>query len=675
MKSTSPLLSLPAALALGALCLGAPAFAQAPPEDLPPMDLGPPEPADSPPAKATQKTRRVRITLASGKVVEGQLLSHRGSYRVKTRDRELSLSEDQVKKVEFLPDTVNVDADDQPLREVMNSIARQSGRTIGVAPGAGDERVTVNLRQIPWRDAVYVIARMTGCQVEEVGESLYLSQSAKVTLSFTNGELRSVLLLAGAYAGRNVVLAPQVRGPISCDLKEVEFAKALEALAFACSFELSSKNGGVISARPLKKRPAPPRPRWLPFPQPRPQGAPAPKRVSLDFNKVSLEDAAEQVGILAQRNVLVGPGTKALVNLSLQNAPWPEAVQLLARQAGCRARTQAGIVLLEQPPQNALSAKNVPAAAWFRALAMVRGKNLIVAPEVNGLLEVNLAQAFLDDAFEQSARAYGYRVAEFGDITVVVGERYDPDAKPTGVRVQETKPSVAATPSPAPKPTPKQAKDAKKKLDEVMKEIGRLAEKHDVEGLGAKMQELDQLLREGLATASLTPAHVERYKQHLARYGELVHALQLQVYVQEGNLHLRAMSKAIEDKEPRKALVHQAQLEQLTAEMRSQEPEVFKRNADALAKRGRELANKALGDAGLVRTPDGPHRLYLESILWSDRSAGANSVCVILGQVYGPGDTYFLPSGEELVGVKVKGIEKDHVLIDVRGQELRLELE
>jgi hypothetical protein len=666
--------------------LAAPTFAQALPEDSPPVEDLPedelptdemppgyePPPGDaSPNPTGASQRRRIRIELRSGGVVEGYLLSHSGGYDVQTAKGEVFVKEADVKKVVFPMQRINVDVDNLPLGKVMEGITRQTGHTIVVGAEEGKQRVSVSLRGIPWREAVFMIARMTGCQVERVGESLYLSAIAKVTLNFTNGDLRSILALASAYAGRGIVLAPELRGQLTCNLKEVEFKEALKAIAYACSFELSSKGRGVISARPLAQRPKAPEPDWKPFPQPRPKGAPAPKRINLDVMDVSLEDVAEQISEAVGENVLVDRDTKAVVSLSVRNAPWPEAVQLLARQAKCRARTGYSVVMLEQPPSNSLNAKNVPAAAWFLALAHLRGRNVVVAPEVNGLLEVDLADAFLDDAFEQSARAYGYQVAEFQDITVVTGKRYDPQAKPTGVRTSPFLAGAGTKAGPATaKLTSKQAKAFKKRVEEVISAIEAKAEAQDAEGMTQEFRRFRELLSEGEARGSLTSKDIAGFKQRLSRFGEIVLALELQIYIQRGNSLLKAMQKTIKDEDPRKALVYQAQLEQLAAEMRSQERDVFKRNADALVLRGRELADRALGKAGVIRTPSGPHRLHLESILWSDKG----SVCVILGRIYREGDSYLLPSGEELSQVKVKAIAKDHVRLAVSGKEVRLKI-
>src|SRR5688500_4593337 len=88
---------------------------------------------------------------------------------------------------------INVDVENVDLADVMERIGRQVGRNILVDPTV-QEAVTVSLRDIPWREAVDVIARMTRCEVEErPGGILVLTQPPKVTIQFTDANVRTVL--------------------------------------------------------------------------------------------------------------------------------------------------------------------------------------------------------------------------------------------------------------------------------------------------------------------------------------------------------------------------------------------------------------------------------------------------------------------------------------------------
>ncbi|MGE0713165.1 MAG: hypothetical protein AB7N76_12090 [Planctomycetota bacterium] len=125
---------------------------------------------------------------------------------------------------------INVDVEGVDLGDVMEQIGQKVGRNILVDPNV-HETVTVSLREIPWREAVDVIAKMTRCEVEErPGDILLLTQPPKVTIQFNDANVRTVLQLLAAYSGKNIIISPQVTGDVTLDLKEVHWLRALHAI-------------------------------------------------------------------------------------------------------------------------------------------------------------------------------------------------------------------------------------------------------------------------------------------------------------------------------------------------------------------------------------------------------------------------------------------------------------
>jgi type II secretory pathway component GspD/PulD (secretin) len=142
---------------------------------------------------------------------------------------------------------IDVDFDGEDLANVMEAIGRQVGRNILVDPNVR-ETVRVSLRDIPWREAVDVIARMTRCEVEErPGGILVLTQPPKVTIQFTDANVRTVLQLLAAYSGKNIIIAPDVAGQITLDLKEVHWLRALHAIVKTVGpFEVVEENDDLL---------------------------------------------------------------------------------------------------------------------------------------------------------------------------------------------------------------------------------------------------------------------------------------------------------------------------------------------------------------------------------------------------------------------------------------------
>ncbi|MGE0711128.1 MAG: hypothetical protein AB7N76_07170 [Planctomycetota bacterium] len=625
----------------------------------------------APSALRAEDTARVRITLTDGQVVEGDLLDHgTRRYKVRTADGVLDLAEDRVKKVEFTPGAARIDIDaDDTLAEVIRRIGQVTKRTIVLAPELEGQKVSVSLRQIPWRDAVAVIGKMCRFDVEELGETLYLTHAPRVTLQFRNASVRTVLQLVGAYAGKSVVLGPGVAGTVSLDLRDTRYRVALQAFAYAMSLDLVERDS-VSRLTRRAERPAPPRPDADSRAPERKQ------RVTLSLKDVTLEEAADRLSSAAQVNVLVDPDVVLVpgaggepsdkLSLELVDAPWRDAVALLARRAGCTIKEKAGVFLLRQAPKNQLTGVDVPAAAWFTALAHLAGRNVIVAPEVNGLLTVDLAGVFLEDAIEQTAQAYGYQVVEFPDrILVVTGRRFDPSAQPAGVSVGlERIPAAAA---PAPKPlAPAERAQLEQEIEGQLSRLTAAVERKDVDACLTTFQDLSGLMRryDG-AGGEAVAAAMERWRKRLEPYGEIILSLKLQQFITRGNELLKAIHAAVQRKDTGAALVRHSQIEQLLAEMRREERDVFKRNAEALELRAKALLGHALGDAGILRVGAGAtHRPHLEACLLSREQ----NLCVILGQVYRVGDPYLLPDGTEVEGAKVAKIARDGVTLRVAGE-------
>ena len=81
-------------------------------------------------------------------------------------EAEAEVTEPKRKRVRRITMTrIDVDVVDADLEDVMDDIGRQVGQNILVHPDV-HETVTVTLRDIPWREAVELIAKMTRCEIE-----------------------------------------------------------------------------------------------------------------------------------------------------------------------------------------------------------------------------------------------------------------------------------------------------------------------------------------------------------------------------------------------------------------------------------------------------------------------------------------------------------------------------
>lgn len=137
-------------------------------------------------------------------------------------------------------------------------------------------------------------------------------------------------------------------------------------------------------------------------------------------------------------------------------------------------------------------------------------------------------------------------------------------------------------------------KQLEERIDSLFKEIVKLAEERQVEELIVKFTELRQVMNEFGASGTVeVRKKLEKWNQRLSELGEVQLSIKLQVYISEGNQHLRAMADAIRDDQYDAALDRFNQINDLCEQMRAEEREVFHRNAEALFLRGKALADRA----------------------------------------------------------------------------------
>lgn len=132
--------------------------------------------------------------------------------------------------------TVTVEARDVELREVVQKLARDSGRTVTVDPRVS-ARITLTLREVSWRDAVSLLAERAGCEVQALpGGGLYLTRPPRVSIQLAEARLSTALLLLARLGGRSIVIGPDVQGRATLDLRDVSWARALRAVAATHGF-------------------------------------------------------------------------------------------------------------------------------------------------------------------------------------------------------------------------------------------------------------------------------------------------------------------------------------------------------------------------------------------------------------------------------------------------------
>lgn len=79
-----------------------------------------------------------------------------------------------------VPDRIDVSCDNEDLRKVLDRIGQRAQQNIVAAPDVKDARVSINLRDVRWRDAVCLIASFVDCDVIDRGDVVVLAKPIKL---------------------------------------------------------------------------------------------------------------------------------------------------------------------------------------------------------------------------------------------------------------------------------------------------------------------------------------------------------------------------------------------------------------------------------------------------------------------------------------------------------------
>ena len=145
---------------------------------------------------------------------------------------------------------VNLRVEERLLSEVVEYLREQSGANIVlVVPEGADVSISLELTDVPWRDALDIAAESAGCVVEERAAGiLAVEKPARVTYD-TLGEARDiteVINLIAKLGGANIVVAPEVAGSLSLRLTDVPWRDALDVAVKTLGYVVVEENRGIL---------------------------------------------------------------------------------------------------------------------------------------------------------------------------------------------------------------------------------------------------------------------------------------------------------------------------------------------------------------------------------------------------------------------------------------------
>lgn len=127
---------------------------------------------------------------------------------------------------------LNLDVEEQDLRKLCQAIGKQAGVEVLVDPEVRSEPLTIALRDLPWRQALEVVARITGCSVREAAEGAFLlAQPPRVLICAERAPLGAMLELIAQQGKLKLAPTALLRGEVRFDLKQLSWPDALRAVA------------------------------------------------------------------------------------------------------------------------------------------------------------------------------------------------------------------------------------------------------------------------------------------------------------------------------------------------------------------------------------------------------------------------------------------------------------
>ena len=141
---------------------------------------------------------------------------------------------------------VSLRVEGRELSEVVQHLREKSGSNIVVVDG-GDKLISLDLTDVPWREALELAAELAGCVVEDrTAGVLAVVLPPRVTFEFDNAELRQVITTIGTLSGANIVVAPEVQGTLSLRLTDVPWRDALEVTVKTLGYTVVEEGRGIL---------------------------------------------------------------------------------------------------------------------------------------------------------------------------------------------------------------------------------------------------------------------------------------------------------------------------------------------------------------------------------------------------------------------------------------------
>ncbi len=146
---------------------------------------------------------------------------------------------------------VTFDVRSRTLGEVVDRIRDKTQVNLILTKDAGEVPVTIKIQNLHWLLALELVAERAECILERVNPQLIrVSKPERVTFSFDNEDVSKVVSVIAATSGANIIVAPQVRGTITVNLKNIPWRDALEQIVKTLGFAVVEEDRGILRIVP-----------------------------------------------------------------------------------------------------------------------------------------------------------------------------------------------------------------------------------------------------------------------------------------------------------------------------------------------------------------------------------------------------------------------------------------
>lgn len=151
---------------------------------------------------------------------------------------------------------VSLNVAERELTSVVDYLRERSGANIEVIDvdlGEGndgvvsDNVISLQLADVHWRTALEIAAEKAGAVVEErQGGVLVVLHQQPVAFTFNDQDIGEVIDTIARLSGANIVVAPEVGGPISVRFNGVPWRDALDVVAKTRGYVVIEEKGGIL---------------------------------------------------------------------------------------------------------------------------------------------------------------------------------------------------------------------------------------------------------------------------------------------------------------------------------------------------------------------------------------------------------------------------------------------